>query len=43
MLDGGDPDAAVNLFGFAIGVAAVIDEHGDAVAVDDDLSISQSK
>ena len=41
--DGLDPDVAVFLFGFAVGVATVIDEHGHGVAVDDDLAVAQSK
>jgi hypothetical protein len=34
---------AVLFFGFAVGVATVVDEHGHGVAVDDDLAVAQSK
>jgi hypothetical protein len=41
---GGDPDAAVFVFaGFAVAVAAVVDEHGGAEAVDDNGAVAQSK
>jgi hypothetical protein len=36
--DGLNPNAAANFAGLAVGVAAVIDEHCHAVAVDDDLA-----
>src|SRR5580658_2125669 len=38
-----NPDAAIGLFGFAVGIAAVIDKHGRAVAVDDDRAVAESK
>ena len=41
--DGLDPDAAADFAGFAVGVATVVDEHGHAVAVDDDLAGAESK
>ena len=42
--EGRDPDAAVVVFaGFAVAFAAVIDEHGGAEAVDDDVAVAQSK
>lgn len=41
---GGDPDAAVVVFaGFAVAVATMVDEHGGAEAVDDDVAFAQSK
>ncbi len=43
LADGFDPDAAVLLAGFAVGVATVVDEHGHGVAVDDDLATPKSK
>jgi len=42
--EGGDPDAAVFVFaGFGVAVAAVVDEHGGAEAVDDNGAVAQSK
>jgi len=38
-----DPHPPVLLAGLAVGVATVVDEHGRAVAVDDDRAVAQSK
>jgi hypothetical protein len=43
LLDGLDPDAALNDFGFGIGLAAMIYEHGRAVPVYDYIPFSESK
>ena len=40
---GDDPDAAVILNGFAVALAAVVDEHGGAETVDDKMSVAESK
>ena len=38
--EGDDEDAAVFIFGLAVGVAGVVDEHGGAEAVDDGAVLS---
>ena len=38
-----NPYPAANLFGFAIGIAGVVDEHRGAVAVDDLFAVAQAE
>src|ERR1035437_443405 len=41
--DGLDPHPAAHLAGLAVGLATVVDEHGGAMAVDDDGAVAESK
>ena len=41
--DGRDPDASADLLGLTIRVAAVVNEHGHAMTVDDDGAVTESK
>ena len=41
--EGGDPDAAIFFGSLAVPVAAMVDEHGRAEAVDNNCAVSESK
>ena len=41
--DGENPDAAIHLVGFAVGIAGVVHEHGGAVTVDDGRPLANAE